>query len=154
MKRVEVAVVALPASPSLKDVLPDAKATRVVAGVLFPATNGEPFSDFAYVDTGAPMSVVPQRIWQNCSVEITAEHEVKGLALPTTRGIPAYVGRIGFSLLDNGRAVVHLRPLVYLARSNSVPLLLGIHEVLARFRLEVDFPRRTACLLEPNPASG
>lgn len=55
---------------------------RLLAKAEFKAKDGWTDPYIAIVDTGAPLSLIPQSIWEGCEVEILAEHSLKGVLCP------------------------------------------------------------------------
>jgi hypothetical protein len=55
----------------------------------------------AIIDTGAPISVIPQQIWENADVEILGTDEMRGIIPDKRCRAPVKVGRIFCQLLDS-----------------------------------------------------
>ena len=95
----------------------------------------------AVVDTGAPMSVLPQRIWQSVSTRILAPNvRLAGISRRKECEVPADLGEVSRRLSDAADNVSRvLRFPAYLAKTDRVPLIVGFADLLSEFRANFDY---------------
>lgn len=96
-------------------------------------------TELGIVDTGAPLSVIPLRMWENASVTKLAEHTIRGIVPKEECSIPVSVGRIKCVLLDEEKVSKEYEIVAYLALTNKVPLILGFKNLLEKFNVYFDF---------------
>jgi hypothetical protein len=117
---------------------------RLRCGVQFESTDGT-FTKLyrAIVDTGAPVSVIPRRLWTPLSVNITVPSTtLGGISKRPECRVPARFGTVRGRLADtSGTTSDVLEFPAYLAETDEVPLLVGFAGLLAQFR--VCFDHRT-----------
>jgi len=108
--------------------------TRLIAWVSFLTTDGtltapEP----AIIDTGAPLSLIPQYIWQNCRCLKLCDVVVQGIVPDPDCALSVIDGVIAGVLQDDtGQASEVLTIRAHLALNDNVPLLLGFAGLLNR----------------------
>lgn len=92
----------------------------------------------AIMDTGAPVSLIPQRIWRKLDRIELADHQVGGIGPGT---IQVKIGLIHCKILDRaGHQTKELRMHAFLARTDAVPLIIGFKDLLDRFPTFFDYP--------------
>ncbi|MFQ6056377.1 MAG: hypothetical protein ACE5J3_10405, partial [Methanosarcinales archaeon] len=82
---------------------------------------GEP--ELAIVDTGAPISLIPHRIWRKCINEVIGETELRGVIPRRECVMPVKVARIGLRLVEPEYATERIEVKAYLAPTDEVPLI-------------------------------
>ncbi|MDI6795073.1 MAG: hypothetical protein QME81_19765, partial [bacterium] len=98
---------------------------RLLAKAEFKAKDGWTDPYIAIVDTGAPLSLIPQSIWEGCEVEILAEHSLKGVVPRKECVLPVSVGEVSLRIVDEENMSRELVVKAYLSRTDRVPLILG-----------------------------
>ncbi len=105
----------------------------------------------AFVDTGAPASVVPRDLWRDLAPQVLVEDApIIGVSKRRACQIPASFGVVKGQLVDadgNASAVRSFR--AYLASSDRVPLILGFADLLSEFPVHFDYRGREAWVEAP-----
>ncbi len=108
--------------------------TRLLVWVSFLTVDGkltEP--DLAIVDTGAPLSLIPQDIWQDCRYLKLRDDVIRGVVPKPDCELPVIDGVVACVLQDDaGQMSEPLTIRAHLAHSENVPLLLGFSGLLDR----------------------
>ncbi len=119
---------------------------RLRAGARFKLENGN-WSD-AYnsiIDTGAYVSLIPKSIWQEALHEKISEHKIKGIQKSEECTIPVIVGKVICVLADRyGNVSEEMKIHAFLAKTDSVPLILGFKDLLSKFEINFNYKDRTA----------
>lgn len=105
----------------------------------------------AILDTGAHTSLIPKYIWEGLFYEPLSESLFLGIKSNLLCSVPCKVARVGAMILDGKEN--RSRPFVmnaYLAKSNDVPLILGVSSALDRFSLNIDYKAKKGTLDEPD----
>jgi len=121
------------------------KIIRLYSPICFKTPTGWSHAFNAIIDIGSPLTVLPKKIWQNIDIlEILSEPVPLG---GIGKGVlMARLARILFVFLDTRKEVVELTIKAYLADDDSVPLLLGIEDLITKTRLICDYPKNKAFL--------
>jgi hypothetical protein len=121
---------------------------RIYCYIIFKTDSGwtKPFP--AIIDTGAHTSLIPFDIWSTCKTNILVDHYVKGLVPKEECKIDVKVGELSGVLVDRKNLSKEYRFLSYFAPTNEVPLILGLKELLSKFKLFIDYKNNTAWLEE------
>ena len=93
----------------------------------------------AIVDTGAPVSIIPPAIWQDCEKEIIGQYKIRGLVPKKDAYIDVKVANISCVLFDEHNASDVLSIKAYLSMEPNVPLVLGFEGFLSKAKLYSDF---------------
>ena len=97
----------------------------------------------AWIDTGAPLTLLPEPTWRNLQVAVLAH----GLSVPIFgKTIPADLGELYVAVTDDTAFSPALRIRAYLCHSDELPILLGMDGVLTRSVLHCNHARRGAYL--------
>ncbi len=128
---------------------PSTMVTRLITGVSFRTHEGLTRPYRAIVDTGAPTSLIPFDIWQQCRVLKLKETVIGGLVdreeceLAVTEAAMACVLSDGEATLPEIVIRAHLSP------HDRVPLLIGFGGVLDQLTLHCSLPAGIAYLELP-----
>lgn len=95
----------------------------------------------AIIDSGAFLSVLPQYVWRDLTVNISvADVSFGGINPHPECQIPAALGQVRGVLVDEKGA--HSQEITFpafLAKTNQVPLILGFAGLLAEFKVCFDY---------------
>lgn len=116
--------------------------TRLVCGIRFKGKDVYGETELAIVDTGAPLSVIPLRMWEDALVTKLAEHTIRGIVPKEECSIPVVVGKVKCILLDEENVSREFEIIAYLALTNKVPLILGFKDLLEKSNVYFDFSKR------------
>ncbi|NCO41402.1 MAG: hypothetical protein COZ06_28575 [Armatimonadetes bacterium CG_4_10_14_3_um_filter_66_18] len=105
----------------------------------------------AFVDTGAPASVIPRDLWVDLEPEVLIEDApIIGVSKRRVCQIPACFGVVQGELVDAEGNASGARPFrAYLAKSDRVPLLVGFADLLSEFPVHFDYRGREAWVEAP-----
>jgi hypothetical protein len=104
--------------------------SRIFCRVSFRMGGGWMDPQIAILDTGAPLSLIPFRIWRDISVEFLGESKIGGLFKEVDKGLEVTVGKICCLMLaERGRGRQY-DVNAYLAPHNRVPLIIGLDMIL------------------------
>lgn len=83
-----------------------------------PVIDAKTWSDpqIAIVDTGAPISLVPPKIWKKCRVDILGETELRGVIPKKECAIQVKAAKICLRLLDPEYVTDEIETKAYLAQ--------------------------------------
>lgn len=125
-----------------------AEIVRLLAKAEF--KTGDRWTDpyIAIVDTRAPLSLIPQSIWEECDVRILAEHSLKGVVPRKECVLPVSVGEVSLRIVDEEHISRELVVKAYPARTDSIPLILGFYDLLSCFRVLFSYEEQRAFLEE------
>lgn len=115
--------------------------TRILCKVLFPPNIqvDKIAPVLAIVDTGAPMSVIPQFIWSKCFVRtIQEESYLSGIIPGPAHMMETKIGMISAELLDKTGNRYPISFCAHLAPLNRVPVILGMQDVLEKAIIHID----------------
>jgi len=93
----------------------------------------------AFVDTGAHTTLIPEYIWKRLYYEPLSESLFLGVKSNLLCSIPCKVAKVYTLLIDEKN---HTKPFIinaYLAKSNDVPLILGVSTSLDNFDLVIKY---------------
>ena len=131
--RIRLAISHLPARDD-----PSATVTRLLCRVSFGTWNGFSETYWAIVDTGAPTSLIPYDVWQECRVLKLKEGIIRGIIDKPGCNLGVITGAIKCVLEDEEGISDELVIRADLAPVNTVPLLLGFTGVLGRAQISFD----------------
>jgi hypothetical protein len=119
---------------------------RIVCPVKFKFSDG--FTDFhsAIVDTGAPLSLIPQQIWQHCELRILGKSTLRGVVPKKGCQLPAAIGELDCFIQDENGAVQKATIISYLPTTDRVPIILGFETLLRTSRIVIDCEGEAAFL--------
>ncbi len=124
------------------------KGIRLLTVVQF--ATGETWSDpqIAIVDTGAPISLVPPKIWKKCSVDILGETELRGVIPKKECAMQVKVAKICLRLLDPEYVTEEIETKAYLAQTDNIPLVIGFEKLLSEFNVFFSYCTQNAFVEE------
>jgi len=101
----------------------------------------------AIIDTGAPVSVIPRKIWETSIFDELTSYSISGLVPNPECSLPVTIGEVTYRLLDEKNSTPAISFKAYLAHTDKVPVILGFADMLENFYLSVDFQNDRASLL-------
>lgn len=119
---------------------------RVVCPVKFKFPDG--FTDFysAIIDTGAPLSLLPQQIWRHCDVRTLGRSTLRGVVPRKVCQLPAKIGELNCFVQGEDGAVQKATIISYLPKTDRVPIILGFETLLRTFKIVIDCENNFAVL--------
>ena len=119
---------------------------RLLCNVQFETPAKEVFMQPAIVDTGAPLCLIPSDLWEKVRTQQFEATRIGGLLARKECAIPARVGILSMTLLDQHGHRQRLTVRAFLAHTTEVPLILGFQDCLEKATLHLSFPRDAAWL--------
>jgi len=102
----------------------------------------------ALIDSGAPISLIPKKIWSNSDINDLTDHSVGGIVQREDCRIDVKVGEVTTALWDRENRSKEYGILSYFAPNDEVPLILGFKDLLSRFKLCFDYEADNAFIEE------
>lgn len=117
---------------------------RLLARVVFAKAQGftQPYT--AIIDTGAPVSLIPESIWEQCDVQKFGDDKIRGIVPKEDCALAVAAGQIRCVLFDDQNETPELFCRADLAYSDEVPLLLGFKDLLERMNVCFDYSHKNA----------
>ncbi|MBU1599599.1 hypothetical protein KKG61_05790 [bacterium] len=106
---------------------------RLLTVVQFMTSQGWSEPGSAIVDTGAPISLVPHKIWRKCVTKVIGETELRGVIPKKECVMRVNVATIELRLIDPEYATETIEARAYLAPNDNVPLVIGFEKLLEEF---------------------
>ena len=107
--------------------------TRLICRVTFYREGGESGPEwYGILDTGAPVSLIPKRMWQGYPVLKLKDTTVRGIIDRPECALQVIEGVIGTILTDGESMSEPLTIRAHLAHTDDIPLLLGFSGLLDR----------------------
>jgi len=121
---------------------------RLMCKCAFIDKNNKLTGDFdAMINTGAHTSIIPKFIWNKCLVNLYDDTFLMGVKNNLLCSIPCYYGEVALVLLDYKENYLKpIKSLCYLSKTDEVPLIIGFHGCLEKFKLVSNFPENKAYL--------
>ena len=96
------------------------------------------------VDTGAPISLIPHKIWTKCITKVIGEAELRGVIPKKECVLTVNVGTIQLRLVDTMNTTDTLEIKSYLAPIDNVPLIIGFEDLLSEFDVFFSYTSQNA----------
>ena len=112
------------------------KLIRVIGQARFKLKDGWTDLYSVIIDTGAPVSVLPARIWNKIEIKKLAKHTLKGIVPKKECSLPVEVGELTCLLADEENVTPPLSILAYLTDTDEIPPIIGFARVLDKFKLK------------------
>lgn len=110
--------------------------TRLLTRASFRTFDGITKPSWAIVDTGAPTSLIPYKVWRQCPVLKLKDTVIQGIADHKECDILVIEGVIGCALSDGHTMLPEMVIRAHLApEGDEVPLLIGFDAMLERMSL-------------------
>ena len=121
--------------------------TRLICRAAFYREDGELGPErYGILDTGAPVSLIPQKIWQDYPILKLKDTTVKGIVDRPESVLQVIDGVIGIILTDGESISEPLTVRAHLAHTDDIPLLLGFSGLLDRADVRFSVNRSEAYL--------
>ncbi len=127
---------------------------RLLAVVQFMTSESWSKPESAVIDTGAPISLIPYKIWKKCETRVIGEAELKGVIPKNECVMPVKVGKIELRLIDPMYATETIETNAYLAQNDNVPLLIGFEKLLSEFDIFFSYHNKNAFIEEVRQIEG
>jgi hypothetical protein len=108
---------------------------RLLTVAQFMTPQGWSDPESAIVDTGAPISLIPQKIWRKCIIKIIGETELRGVIPKKECVMPVKVAIIELRLIDPNYATETIEIKAYIVPNDNVPLIIGFERLLSEFNI-------------------
>jgi len=105
------------------------------------------------VDTGNPITVIPNSVWQKAHVDWLLPHAsvLRGIGSGKVSG---KLGNITFILIDKATTSPLIKAKALLLDDDSVPFLIGFEDILTDLKMVCDYKNRTAFFRIPSDEFG
>lgn len=121
---------------------------RLMAAVQFKAKGGDWSREYeAIIDTGAPVSVLPNYIWHQSEVQLLADYRISGIVPKKECSLPVKVGKTFLRLIDRNSATKQIEMLAYLVPTDKVPIILGFRDLLAEGKVNFCYQKEEASII-------
>jgi hypothetical protein len=99
------------------------------------------------IDTGNPVSIIPQFIWEHAEIKwlYTKDVHLYGIG---SGNITGKLGEVQFVFSDDEHVSEPIKAKAFLANDNSIPFLIGFEDVLTTFSLQSNFATDSAFLAQ------
>lgn len=121
---------------------------RLVSWVSFKSLEGYLNPMQAIIDTGAPVSLIPFKVWGQAMVTLGDPTTIPSVSDRPECDLEVTEGQITLSLLNDDWQPVINDWIIQadLCHTSEMPLILGMHDFLSRGRLVMDYPTNEAWL--------
>jgi len=125
----------------------DIFAIRLCCDVTFKTSSGFTKPHCAVIDTGAPLSLLPLYIWEQCKVEKIRDSVIRGVVPRPECVLPVTLANLTCMLVDGQNKTSELPIKAQLAHTDEVPLVIGFRDLLDSVELHIDYKRKVAYLI-------
>lgn len=119
---------------------------RLFCRVAFKTKDGFTGPYPAIVDTGAPVSLIPYRLWSRSDTEILGNYTIKGIVPKKECFLSVKIGKISCILINRYGKIKPLTIKAYFSSSDEVPLILGFKDLLERAKIHIDTSKNLSYL--------
>jgi len=99
------------------------------------------------IDTGSYVTVLPFGLSEKIEKEVFGKYKIKGFNAKRECAIPVLVGKTKCVLFDKqGNFSSEIIISSYFAQTDEIPIILGLADLLTRFRIEIDNEKGIAFL--------
>lgn len=124
------------------------KGIRLLTVVQFLTMKGWSEPELAIVDTGAPVSLTPHRIWRKCLSEVIGGAELRGVIPRKECVMSVKVASVGLRLVEPEYITERIEAKAYLAPTDDVPLMVGFEDLLSEFNVFFSYHTQNAFVEE------
>lgn len=117
---------------------------RLLAVIQFMTSDAWSKPESAIVDTGAPISLIPHKIWRKCITKDIGETELRGVIPKKECVMSVRVAIIELRLIDPEYATETIEIKAYLAPNDNVPLVIGFEKLLSEFNIFFSYQTKDA----------
>lgn len=112
---------------------------RILCKVAFKTDDGytEP-EEYAIIDTGSPISIIPPRVWATSKVKILKDYKITGLVDKEECRLPVSFGELTCCLLDEENITDEFPIKADLAYTDELPIILGFSDLLDEIVIHID----------------
>lgn len=120
------------------------KGIRLLGIIQFLSHNSWNDPEYAIIDTGAPISLVPQYLWENSAISVMGDTELRGVIQKKECILPVKVAKIILRLMDIKYLTKEIEIKAYLAPNDNVPLIIGFEDLLSEFDIFFSYSSQEA----------
>jgi hypothetical protein len=97
----------------------------------------------ALVDTGNPVSIIPNSLWRKAKIVrlLSDRSDVRGIGGGRVSG---KLGELTFVFVDKNTVSPVIKAKAFLLEDDSVPFLIGFEDILTEIKLACDYSAKTA----------
>ena len=116
---------------------------RLTASIQLQTTEGWTKKYKALVDTGNPISIIPNSVWKKAKISriLSDKSDVRGIGGGTVSG---KLGEVTLVLVDKKPVSPVIRAKAILLDDDSVPFLVGFEDIMTDIKLICDYAGKTA----------
>ncbi|HFD39511.1 MAG TPA: hypothetical protein ENJ31_06645 [Anaerolineae bacterium] len=112
----------------------------------FKTWDGYTYDYPAIIDTGAPVSIIPFRIWGQCAIKQLGQDTIRGLVDRDECDLEVTAAQVTCALTDGASITDDIRIRADLAPTSEMPLILGFKDLLERAELCCNYQSGVAYL--------
>lgn len=119
---------------------------RLFANCTFRFTNSWSGIIPAIIDTGSPLSVLPEDLWKKCEKKIFTSTKIRGMVPDKKAYILTYYGEITCAFVDSKHISREYKSKAFLSETSEIPVIIGFADLIDKVKLIVDYPEKKAWL--------
>lgn len=120
---------------------------RIIAQVKFKTPDGWSVSRDAILDTGSPISVLPNDMWHNIIVKKLSPYQTSGIVSKEECSLKGWLGKVSSIIHDEESESEIVSLTTFLAPISNIPVIIGFHDCLTQFDLFCSYRRKDAWLV-------